>query len=91
MPSITALRDPGLNAPSSIIPADGDVCFINIGDDRVGRVRHETVQLFAAPPGAIRFPANIFPGSDRRMWFSLRGIDAVAARSILAQPIPRDR
>ncbi|MBI5338274.1 MAG: hypothetical protein HZB45_11395 [Mycolicibacterium rufum] len=79
MPSITALRDPGLNAPSGIIAADGDVWFTNIGDDRVGRIHHGTVQLFAAPPGAIRFPANIFPGPDDRVWFTSLGSDALGA------------
>lgn len=79
MPSVTALRHPGLNAPSGIIAADGDVWFTNIGDNRVGRIREGAVQLFASESGAIRLPANIFPGPDGRVWFTSLGSDALGA------------
>lgn len=79
MPPVTALRHPGLNAPSGIIAADGDVWFTNIGDDRVGRIRDGAVQLFASKSGAIRLPANIFPGPDGRVWFTSLGSDALGA------------
>ncbi len=79
VPSITVLRHPGLNAPSGIIAADGDVWFTNIGDDRLGRVRDGAVQLFASTYGGIRFPANIFPGPDGRVWFTSLGSDALGA------------
>ncbi|MBX7451001.1 hypothetical protein GR927_23720 [Mycolicibacterium sp. 3033] len=79
MPSITTVHHQGLNAPSGIIAADGDVWFTNIGDDRIGRVRDGQVQLFGAEPGVIRFPANIFPAADGRVWFTSLGSDALVA------------
>lgn len=79
MSTITAVHHPGLNAPSGIIAADGDVWFTNIGDDRIGRVRDGQVELFGAEPGVIRFPANIFPAADGRVWFTSLGSDALVA------------
>jgi len=80
VPSITALRHPGLDAPSGIIAAFGEVWFTNIGADNVGRVRDGRIEVFDTPPGSgIRFPANIFPGADGRVWFTSLGSDALAA------------
>ncbi|MCG7597087.1 hypothetical protein [Mycobacterium sp. PSTR-4-N] len=79
MSPITAVHHPGLNAPSGIIAAHGEVWFTNIGDDRIGRVRDGQVELFGAEPGVIRFPANIFPAADGRVWFTSLGSDALVA------------
>ncbi len=97
MPAITAIRHTGLNAPSGIIAAAGDVWFTNIGDDRIGRVRDGQVELFSAEPGVLRFPANIFPGADGRVWCTSLGSDALVAidpgsddpaATIAAYPLP---
>ncbi|KMO77396.1 Vgb family protein [Mycolicibacterium obuense] len=79
MPTVTALHHPGLNAPSGIIAVAGDVWFTNIGDDRIGRVRSGRIELFGAEPGVIRFPANIFPAADGRVWCTSLGSDALVA------------
>ncbi|WP_111511932.1 hypothetical protein [Mycobacterium kyogaense] len=79
MPTVTALHHLGLNAPSGIIAAAGDVWFTNIGDDRIGRVRNGQIELFGAEPGVIRFPANIFPAADGRVWCTSLGSDALVA------------
>lgn len=79
VPTFAVFQDPALNAPSGIIGAAGDVWFTNIGDNRVGRIRDEKVEIFADPAGAVKFPANIFPGSDGRVWFTSLGSDALVA------------
>lgn len=97
MPAITVIRHPGLNAPSGIIAAADDIWFTNIGDDRIGRVRDRRVELFNAEPGVIRFPANIFPAADGRVWCTSLGSDALIAldpdsddpaSTITAYPLP---
>jgi virginiamycin B lyase len=100
MPSVTALRHPGLDAPSGIITAFDEVWFTNIGADNVGRVREGRIEVFDGPPGSgIRFPANIFPGSDGRVWFTSLGSDALAAidpaapdpaQTITTYPLPEN-
>ncbi|TRW78710.1 hypothetical protein FK535_24420 [Mycolicibacterium sp. 018/SC-01/001] len=97
MAALTVIRHPGLNAPSGIIAAAGDIWFTNIGDDRIGRVRDGRVELFGAAPGVLRFPANIFPGADGRVWCTSLGSDALVsidpmspdpASTITAHPLP---
>lgn len=79
MTSITVFSSPDLDAPSGVIEAFGDIWFTSIGNHLVGRVRDGVVQTFAGPPGAIRLPANIFPGTDGRVWFTALGSDALGA------------
>ncbi|MEW5808328.1 MAG: hypothetical protein AB1925_02655 [Actinomycetota bacterium] len=97
MPTITAIHHSGLNAPSGIIATATEVWFTNIGDDRIGRVRNGDVELFGAAPGIIRFPANIFPAADGRVWCTSLGSDALVAidpqaadpaSTIIGYPLP---
>ncbi|BBZ32185.1 Vgb family protein [Mycolicibacterium confluentis] len=79
MNKISVVRSPALNAPSGLIAGAGDVWFTNIGDSTVGRVRGDVVETFADPAGAVKFPANIFPAADGRVWFTSLGSDALVA------------
>ncbi|MBX7433460.1 hypothetical protein JDV09_15270 [Mycobacterium sp. Y57] len=79
MAAIAVYNDAGFNAPSGIIAAAGDIWFTNIADHRVGRIRNGSVEFFADPSGAVKLPANIFPGSDGRVWFTSLGSDALGA------------
>jgi virginiamycin B lyase len=75
--AITVFASPELDAPSGLIHAFGDMWFTSIGNHRIGRVRDGVVQTFTDP--AIALPANIFPASDGRVWFTALGSDALGA------------
>lgn len=77
MAAITVFPSPELDAPTGLIHAFGDMWFTSIGNHRIGRVRDGVVQTFSNP--AIALPANIFPASGGRVWFTVLGSDALGA------------
>jgi virginiamycin B lyase len=80
---IEVVTDPagGVDQPTGVIGAFGDVWFTSIANARLGRVDHESLRIetFADPAGGVALPANIFPAADGRVWFTSLGSDRLGA------------
>jgi len=81
--TIEVVTDPagGVDQPTGIIGAFGDIWFTSIANGRIGRVAGATMRIetFADPAGGIALPANIYPGADGRIWFTCLGSDRLGA------------
>ncbi|WP_433782625.1 virginiamycin B lyase family protein [Actinomycetospora sp. CA-101289] len=71
----------GVDQPTGVIGAFGEVWFTSIANGRIGRVVGATRQIetFADPAGGVALPANLFPGADGRLWFTCLGSNRLGA------------